>query len=227
MSSSMSRVAPLLETLRIDCSDLNDGLSVENGIDMFSGGTDRLRDVDLYHVPIPWSSRPLSGLEKIRITGINMSPGPSSSEITDVLRRCPKLRDFELAYHIEEVPALVATPSEGELAHLPFLTSFKLDLDNAKTFNGIILSVRIPTCAEFELMCLQPISNIFSNETSHLTTVLVSAIQHVSQMSLRLSSSSLWLRGWHKLTNEDININLDHHSPWEGLARLMNAPAQQ
>ncbi|KAG9019987.1 hypothetical protein FRB95_005289, partial [Tulasnella sp. JGI-2019a] len=89
---------PQLENLTVYCSDIGGKFAVEDSIDMFSEGADRLRHIDLFNVPIPWSSRLLSGLETIRIIGLNFGPSPTSSEITDVLRCCPELRSFELVY---------------------------------------------------------------------------------------------------------------------------------
>ncbi|KAG9026058.1 hypothetical protein FRB95_009461 [Tulasnella sp. JGI-2019a] len=217
----VSLSAPSLETLKIDCIEPEEEeLGIEGSIDIFSGGADRLRHVDLCNFPIPWNSRLLSRLETLKIS-ISDWPGgystPSTKEITDILRRCPELHAFEIAYHGEEdIHVIGGTTSETEAVCLPHLSSFTLDLDNAEAFSRIISSVRIPACKEFDLQCDDPMHNILSNEAGHLTAALLSVIQSVPEITVTLERSTLVL-----YSSLVIDIHLCHNSPWEDLAWLI------
>ncbi|KAG9026061.1 hypothetical protein FRB95_009464 [Tulasnella sp. JGI-2019a] len=217
----VSLSAPSLETLKIDCTEPEEEeLGIEGSIDIFSGGTDRLRHVDLCNFPIFWNSRLLSRLETLKISISDWPHGystPSTKEITDILRRCPELHAFEIAYHGEEdIHVIGGTTSETEAVCLPHLSSFTLDLDNAEAFSRIISSVRIPACKEFDLKCDGPMHNILSNEASHLTAALLSVIQSAQQITLTLGRSTLALS-----SGLGIDIYLCHNSPWEDLAWLI------
>ncbi|KAG8998399.1 hypothetical protein FRB93_013771 [Tulasnella sp. JGI-2019a] len=217
----VSLSAPQLEELTVDCSDVYEELFEEDNIDMFSGGADRLRPIVLLDVPIPWSSRLLSGLETLALIGSNFGFSPSSSEVMNVLRRCPELRDFELVHgDQEDIHTSFDTSTDGGIVHLPLLTSFTLDLDNAKAFSGIISSVRIPACTRFHLNYSKPTRNIFSNKTNHLTAALLSTIRRLPKISLSLSSSTVVLSGWQDPKNNVIDIALAHLTPWEDLNRM-------
>ncbi|KAG8997365.1 hypothetical protein FRB94_005994 [Tulasnella sp. JGI-2019a] len=215
--SLVSLSVPQLEELTM----IGNEMSVGDGIDIFSGGADRLRHIVLFYVPIPWGSRLLSGLEKLSITESSSRSCPSSSDIVDVLRRCPKLRRFELVHSGEDIYTSFGTSTEEDTVHLPLLTSFTLDLDNAKTFSEIISSVRIPACTELYLNCPKPTTNIFSNKINHLTAALLSAIQHASKISIGFSLYSLTLSAWHDSIGEVVSIALTHHTPREDLVRLI------
>ncbi|KAG9032435.1 hypothetical protein FRB95_001488 [Tulasnella sp. JGI-2019a] len=125
---------PRLEHLEIDCSDLSDEeLFIEDDIDIFCGGADRLRHLTLRDFPIPWCSHLLSQLKTLTISGWTcIWPSPSASDITDILRRCPKLSSFSFRYDTsDEIRGLEAIPLEAEVAHLPALTSLELRLEDA------------------------------------------------------------------------------------------------
>ncbi|KAG8995505.1 hypothetical protein FRB94_009125 [Tulasnella sp. JGI-2019a] len=127
--------APSLEGLRI-CRIGYEELSMNNSIDIFSGGTDRLRHIDLYNFSVPWTSGFPFQLETLKISAWPRDcPGLSTSEITDILRQCPKLRAFGLRHNGDNGGASLA---EAEVAHLPALTSFKLQLGHSGAFTRII-----------------------------------------------------------------------------------------
>ncbi|KAG8992481.1 hypothetical protein FRB94_011585 [Tulasnella sp. JGI-2019a] len=217
----VSLSVPSLEELKIDCTEVDEDPSMEGSINIFSGGADRLRHVDLSNVPIPWNSQIISHLETLKISGWStIHPGPSTREIIVILRRCPKLRTFELHYLGDEelLHDSDSTLSLMEVVHLPFLTSFTLELDNPEAFSQIISSVRIPACTSFNLHCDNPISDILLNN-SHLTAVLLSTIRSVPEISLKLKGSTLALNNW------SIDITLSHNSPSENLAWLMKHTA--
>ncbi|KAG8992483.1 hypothetical protein FRB94_011587 [Tulasnella sp. JGI-2019a] len=210
---------PRLEELIIDCYLMDEELQMGESIDIFSGGANHLRHIQLENFPIPWRSQLLSQLETLKISGSRRRPGPSTSEIADILRRCPELRTFQLEYHGDgEIPISGTTLSELEAVHLPLLKSFTLKLDNAEAFNRIISSVRIPACRKLHLKSCHPTGSIFSPETSHLTTLLLSRIQLIPRISMVLSTRALILTGCHGEGKSDIYIY--HSSPWEDLARL-------
>ncbi|KAG8999692.1 hypothetical protein FRB94_005995 [Tulasnella sp. JGI-2019a] len=214
--------APQLEELTVECSDVDAELSVGGNIDIFSGGADRLRHIHLLDVPILWSSRLLSGLETLAIVDSNFRFSPSSTEVMNVLRRCPELRDFELVHNNQEdIHTSFDTSTEEDIVHLPLLTSFTLDLDSAEAFGRIISSVRIPACTRFYLKCSNTTRNIFSNKTNHLTAALLSTIRHLPKISLSLLPSTVVLSGWQDLKINAIDIDLAHHTPWEDLVCLI------
>ncbi|KAG9025985.1 hypothetical protein FRB95_009530 [Tulasnella sp. JGI-2019a] len=205
---------PILEELKID---LSEGLSGEDGIDIPSGGADRLRHVELSFFPIPPSSRLLSGLETLKITGWpSTCPLPSTSEIADILRRCPKLRVFDFrSFSNRKLCVSGARPSEAGVIYLPALTSLSLYLGNANASRQIISSVRIPACTSLTLNCIKSMRNIFSNEGSHLAAALISTIQSVPEVLLSLKSSLFTL---YDRIRMDIKINIYSDSPGEDLA---------
>ncbi|KAG8991381.1 hypothetical protein FRB94_012552, partial [Tulasnella sp. JGI-2019a] len=211
LRSLVSLSAPSLEKLKIDCGGLWGDLPMEE-INIFDGGADRLRHVDLRDFPIAWSSQLLSRLETLKISGSKPRPGPSTSEIINVLRRCPELHTFKLSYKGEGgIRVSDAAPSEAEVVHLPALISFTLNLDNTNAIKRIISSIRIPACTCFHIFCHDPASNIFSNEASHLASALVSAIQSAPEISL---DSPL------------IDISLGTYSPSEDLTWLIEHTAE-
>ncbi|KAG9020463.1 hypothetical protein FRB95_004197 [Tulasnella sp. JGI-2019a] len=212
---------PMLEELTIDCGRMEYSRA-KNGfdIDIFSGRADRLRHVDLRYFPIPLNSHLLSRLVTLKMSGSYIWSGASTSEITDMLRRCPELRTFELESDEGEIP--VSMPSDAEAVHLPVLTSFTLQLENAQAaFSRILSSVRLPACTQFDLWCCNSTSNVFSDATCHITDGLSSTIQRLSDISLRLSSSKLELLGSHDQSNSTVSINVEHNLPWEDLAQLI------
>ncbi|KAG8992389.1 hypothetical protein FRB94_011635 [Tulasnella sp. JGI-2019a] len=189
-------------------------------INLFSGGADHLRHLDLSFFPIFWSSRLLSQLETLTIMGSPTVPGPSTSELTYILRQCPRLYEFVMTTS-GEIRVLGDTRSEVGIAHLPALESFTLHLQNPEAFNRILSSVRIPGCTTFSLECSRATRNIFSNEISHITTALLSAIRSTPDISLTLSSSHLNLFGRYTEDDPTIEISLIGDSPWEILASLI------
>ncbi|KAG8993416.1 hypothetical protein FRB94_010819 [Tulasnella sp. JGI-2019a] len=221
---------PLLEELKVVCYGLAREMRVEESIDMFGGGADRLRRIELIGFPMSWSSQLLSRLETLKILGyLYVYPGPSASQITDMLHRCPKLRIFELEYPgTEEIRVTGDTLSEREAAFLPNLISFKLDINGTEAFRQIIPSVRAPSCTQYNLRCSGSKSNIFSVETDHFTAVLLSTVQSVPEISLMLTAVSLQLTGRDHQSNTFINIELSHDMfspgrsmPWEDLVWLL------
>ncbi|KAG8986634.1 hypothetical protein FRB94_002633, partial [Tulasnella sp. JGI-2019a] len=167
LHSFVSVLVPNLEELKVGCSELREHPSMEEMINIFDGRADRLRHIDLRDFPLPWDSGILSRLETLKISRSRSWFGPSTSEITDILRRCPKLRTFGL--HYSEPHVVGAVPSEAEAVYLPALTSFSLNLSHASAFRQIISSVRIPACIDFRLVCGRLTSSIFPNEADHLT----------------------------------------------------------
>ncbi|KAG8991375.1 hypothetical protein FRB94_012546, partial [Tulasnella sp. JGI-2019a] len=215
LRSLVSLSAPSLEKLKIDCSGVREDVPIGE-INIFDGGADRLRHVDLYDFPIPWSSQLLSRLETLKIEGSSPQPGPSTSEITDILRQCPELHAFTLSYHDEgEIRVSDATPSAADVVPLPALTSLTLSLDNANAVRRIVSSVRIPACTHFHTVCHGPAGNIFSNEASHLAPVLISAIQSAPEISLKLGGSEFSLKSL------QIHISLKPDSALEDLTWLV------
>ncbi|KAG8979741.1 hypothetical protein FRB93_009881 [Tulasnella sp. JGI-2019a] len=221
----VSLSAPRLEELRINCLELGKASSVERGVDIFSGGAYRLRHIDISQFPISWGSRLLSGLDTLKISAKNLSHHPSTSAIMDILRRCPNLLAFELQYRGEVDTYVSVSPSEAGKVDLPSLTSFTLDLDDAMAFRQIIASVRIPACTMFVLGCRSTIGNVFRNEAQHLTAALLSTVGRISSIELRLAAFDLALTGWHDTYEPVIDIYLNHSSPWEDLAWLINPTA--
>ncbi|KAG9001703.1 hypothetical protein FRB94_004582 [Tulasnella sp. JGI-2019a] len=215
---------PLLEELMIDCGGVN-YLPTRKGFDieLFTGGADRLRHVDIRYFPIPLNSHLLSRLVTLKMSGSLISSGASTSEITGMLRRCPELCTFKLEYSgKEEIPVLGGIPSEIEVAYLSALTSFTLRLENAKAaFSRILSSVRIPSCTQFDLRCCDPTSSIFSDTTCDFADVLLSTIQRLSEITLALSPSELKLIGSHDQNNLAISIYSEQSRPWEDLAQLI------
>ncbi|KAG9018662.1 hypothetical protein FRB95_005945 [Tulasnella sp. JGI-2019a] len=211
---------PLLEELMIDCGGMT--FNDRSDIDIFSGRADRLRHIDLRYFPIPLNSYLLSRLVTLKISGSHVWSGASTSEITDMLRRCPELRTFELESDDDEILVSGVVPSEAEAAHLPVLTSFTLQLDNAKAaFSRILSSVRIPACSQLNLRSYDSTSKVFSNATDHLTDMLSSTFQSLSKISLTLSPLTLKVAGFRGHSNSAIRIYLDHDLPWEDLAWLV------
>ncbi|KAG9027908.1 hypothetical protein FRB95_007070 [Tulasnella sp. JGI-2019a] len=222
--------APRLEEIKISCREparMGPIAGMQGHIDIFRGGTDRLRHLDLCQFPILWSSQLLSGLETLKISASNLSHHPSTSHITDVLRRCPKLLAFELQYQgeIDHHTSVATRSSEAEAIHLPHVTSFTLDLDDMGAFKHIIASVRIPACARFALGCRSATCNIFPNEAHHIVIALLAVIRRLSCIELGLSASSLALVGWGDGCDPVIDIYLAHSSPWEELAWLTKPTA--
>ncbi|KAG9002470.1 hypothetical protein FRB94_003830 [Tulasnella sp. JGI-2019a] len=215
---------PLLEELIFDGGRV-ESWTAKNGfdIDIFSGGADRLRHVDLRYFPLPLNSHLLSRLLTLKMSGSCIWSGTSTSEITDMLRRSPELRTFELEYSGDDkIRVSGGIPLETEAAYLPVLTSFTLQLKHAKAaFSRILSSVRIPACTQFNLRCSNPTRNIFSNATCHLTDLLASTIQGLSDISLTLSESKLELIGSQDQSNLAVNIDFNHNLPWEDLAWLI------
>ncbi|KAG9032433.1 hypothetical protein FRB95_001486 [Tulasnella sp. JGI-2019a] len=189
-------------------------------INLFSGGADHLRHLDLSFFPIFWNSRLLSQLEKLTIMGSPTVPGPSTSELTYILRQCPRLYKFVMITS-GEIRVLGDTRSEVGIAHLPALGSFTLHLENPRAFNRILSSVRIPECTMFSLECSHATRNIFSNEISHITTALLSVIRSTPNISLSLSLSELNLTGRRTEDDPGIDITLNSDSPWEIPASLI------
>ncbi|KAG8981837.1 hypothetical protein FRB93_008325 [Tulasnella sp. JGI-2019a] len=214
---------PRLEELRITCSDDLVHELKGGSIDLFGGRADRLRHVDISYFPMLWSSRILSRLETLNIISSSTVPGPSTTELIDILRRCPNLRQFAMS---SEIRVSGAIPSKVEIARLPALKSFQLSVLDAETFNEIISSVRIPKCTQFDLMC-HAAEDIFSDKADHFTSALLLAIQFVLEIRLELSVSELTLSGRH--TENDpgpgIKVTLHSNSAWEILASLIDAAA--
>ncbi|KAG8989879.1 hypothetical protein FRB94_013906 [Tulasnella sp. JGI-2019a] len=198
-------------------SDVLDGIS----IDLFSGGADRLRHIDFSSFPMLWSSRLLSRLETLAIVGSHNVPGPSTNELTDILRRCPKLRAFRMKSFAE----IRVSQSKGGVAHLPALESFELYLNDAEGFNQIISSLRIPECRKFDVRCFNVTRNVFSNDTSHFTNAFLSAVPSSSNVSLLLDAFELDL--FERRTEGDVRINfsLNGDSVWEMLDPLIELTA--
>ncbi|KAG8995026.1 hypothetical protein FRB94_009500 [Tulasnella sp. JGI-2019a] len=218
---------PQLETLSIGYMGPKRGLLVEDRINMFSGRAGRLRHVKLCDLVIPLSSQLLSRLETLTITGARVSPGPSTNEIIDVLRRCPELRSFELDYSSEVgIRASGATVSEVEAVHLPLLISFDVRLTNAAAFNRIISSVRVPACTRFILTCNDPTSSIFSHESTHFMAALFSTIQCLPRIWLMLEVDGLSMGGSDNRSDTMISILLARSSPWEDLDLLIEATTE-
>ncbi|KAG8982304.1 hypothetical protein FRB93_008179 [Tulasnella sp. JGI-2019a] len=212
----VSLSAPRLERLEIDCREIGKNLSVGEGLDIFGGGADCLRHVSLLDFPIPWNTLLLSRLETLAIQTC-YTPGPSTSEITDILRRCPKLRTLQLIYSDQvDIRVSGAPPPEAEPIHLPFLTSCCLDFNNVKALNRVMSSVRIPACTQFYLHCDMLPSNNFSNGSSHLTPALLPTTGSILKTSFNLSSFNLALR-----TDKVINIKLYDTSSWDDLTHLI------
>ncbi|KAG8989834.1 hypothetical protein FRB94_013971 [Tulasnella sp. JGI-2019a] len=168
-----------------------------------------------------WSSRILSRLETLNIMSSSTVPGPSTSELIDILRRCPNLRQFAMSSEIRVSDTIL---SKVEIAHLPALKSFQLSVRDAETFNEIISSVRIPKCTRFDLMC-HAAEGIFFNEAGHFTSALLSAIQFVPEIKLSLSVFTPTLSERH--TEDDpgpgIKVTLHSNSAWKILASLIDA----
>ncbi|KAG8992390.1 hypothetical protein FRB94_011636, partial [Tulasnella sp. JGI-2019a] len=117
-----------MNKLKIQCGSRIAGVT----IGLFSGGADRLRHIDLRDCPMLWSSRPLSQLETLAITG---KFSPSTDELTDIFRRCLKLRMFGIKSSYIRV-----SRSKVEVVHLPALILFGLELKNTESFDRIISS---------------------------------------------------------------------------------------
>ncbi|KAG9024354.1 hypothetical protein FRB95_011621 [Tulasnella sp. JGI-2019a] len=212
----------LLETLSIGYMRPRRELSVDDRINMFGGRADRLRHVKLYDLVISLSSQLFSGLETLTIAGARVSPGPSTNEIVDVLRRCPELCAFELDYSgEEEIRTSDAIPSEAEEAHLPLLTSFNATLTNATALNRIISSIRVPACSEFTLACNDPTNHIFSNESTHFTTALFSTIHRLSRMWLKFDADGFSMDGQDDESDAGIDTLLVRGSPLENFALIL------
>ncbi|KAG9022257.1 hypothetical protein FRB95_000484 [Tulasnella sp. JGI-2019a] len=214
--------APRLEELKINCRELDNTRSLGESINIFGGGTNRLRRLDLFQFPIPWGSQVLSGLETLKISADHLSHRPSTSMITDILRRCLNLVTFELQYIGEVDTDVSVAVSKAKTVDLPSLTSFTLDLNDAVAFRQIVASVRVPACTTFVLGCRGTTGNIFRNAAEHLTAALVSIIRPISTIELRLSAFDLALTVWHDSYKPIIDIYVDHSSPWEDLAWLIN-----
>ncbi|KAG8980594.1 hypothetical protein FRB95_009462 [Tulasnella sp. JGI-2019a] len=208
---------PILEELKIK---LSQGLSSGGAIDIFSGGAACLRHIELSYFPIHPSSQLLSGLETLKIFEWPSDCSlPSTSEITNILRRCPNLRAFGFQLYSDrafQVPG--ATPSVAEAIYLPALTSFFLNLNDPNAFRRIVSSMRIPACTSLDLSCDGPISNILANEDSHLMSVFLSIIQAIPEISLELYGFKFVL---YNRNDNDINITFWSGSPWEDLAWLI------
>ncbi|KAG9008681.1 hypothetical protein FRB93_006227 [Tulasnella sp. JGI-2019a] len=220
LRGAVSLSAPLLEELEIDCGDVPADILEGENIDLFSGGADHLRHLSLSYFQILWSSPLLSRLETLTIMGSPIVPSPTASELTDILRRCPKLYKFAMIT-IDEIRVLGDARSEVGIAYLPALKSFTLHLRNPEAFNRILSSVRIPECTMFSLRCSRATRNIFSDETSHITTALLSAIRSTPNISLSLSLSELNLTGRRTEDDPGIDITLNGDSPWELLASII------
>ncbi|KAG9034625.1 hypothetical protein FRB95_012945 [Tulasnella sp. JGI-2019a] len=194
-------------------------LDMEEGIDMFCGGVDRLRHIDLSDFPIRWNSPLLSRLQTFKVTGSSgVWPPPSTSEILGILRQCPELRTFKLGYHGMGDPASGTTKSELNSVHLPFLEDFTLMHNDAHAITGIITSIYIPKCRKFHLTSYSPRNSIFSSGTSHFVAALLSAIQSLPEISITVTSTSLTLA-----CQGNANVYIRHHSPWEDFTLLIEA----
>ncbi|KAG9027092.1 hypothetical protein FRB95_008140 [Tulasnella sp. JGI-2019a] len=207
--------------------EISSGISVDltnvGSIDIFSGGAASLRHIKLYQIPFLWSSKLLSRLETLEIVGLYLGLCPTMHETLDILRRCPELHTFNLRYHYDDriPPSSIASPSESEVVHLNLLSSFTLRLENPAAFRRIISTARIPACTEFNLYCDSPSINLFSNETSHVTIVLSSALQSLSESLLTLSAYKLEVFG-HNGRERVKYLSLGGKPPWENLAWLMD-----
>ncbi|KAG8986969.1 hypothetical protein FRB94_002320, partial [Tulasnella sp. JGI-2019a] len=216
--------APRLEELILRCGNHQEVSPGPECMDIFREGADCLRHVTISTFPIPWSSRLLSGLETLNICWQGDLPGPSASQITDILRRCPGLRNFEFrqsAY--QDTPASGTSPPLAEVVHLPALTCFRLEHSNAEMFSSIISSVSIPACSKFHLRCCSSTYNIFSSKISHLKAALLPTLQTFPDVELILSHLTLQLRGSNDQNDSYIDILLFHESAWENLACLIES----
>ncbi|KAG9002894.1 hypothetical protein FRB94_003517 [Tulasnella sp. JGI-2019a] len=211
--------APMLEDLKISLKEHGEVTLVTESLDIFGGGADRLRHLDLYQFPIHWDSRILSRLGTLKISAEKLSYRPTTNQIIDILRRCPNLLAFQLRYRGQVDTHVSVAMLETEPVDLLVLTSFTLDLDGPKAFHQILSSVRIPACTTFALAC----SSTTSDTLGYLPAALLSAIQRLPKIEVRLSASNLALTGWHDTCEPVIDICLHRSSPWDDLAWLINA----
>ncbi|KAG8905671.1 exo-1,3-beta-glucanase [Tulasnella sp. 403] len=177
---------PQLEELSLSAHRRDGG----GQIDLFRGGAERLKKLDLWGVSIPWTSPLLLRLQVLRLMDLGDSAGVTTTHILNVLAQCTELSALRISgcsIHYSEAPNL---PARLELPHLRSLSIDRIAPPNAPFW--ILSRISTPKYDQFDLVCsfaghLLPDDPL--QKISHITPSLVHLVASAQRVAIALEGT--------------------------------------
>ncbi|KAG8892050.1 hypothetical protein FRB99_003150, partial [Tulasnella sp. 403] len=155
-------------------------------VELFRGGVERLKELDVSGVSMAWTSPLLSHLRVLRLASLGESAAVTTAHILTALAQCPEIS--ELRIHSCDIRDSHAPdlPTRLELPHLRIL-SFDCITPSAASYS-ILRGVSSPKYDQFTLMSHPravppPPDNLLSETISHIVPSLV----HLSTSARRVA----------------------------------------
>lgn len=197
--------------------------TVATHLDLFSQPTDRLRNLQLRGVTIPWSLITTSRLTTLELSGIPEENGPTFANRLDILRSSPQLR--RLLLHDVAIKDVAAETSHSSQAiDLPDLELFSVVRPAYSLADGLFERLCLPDTAHAELR-LAPASSFGFDLSSclsvleRLTKTFTSILERAPFASIILSTYEVTFAagsgGGHE-RNSSVTVKIYGRLEWIG-----------
>ncbi|KAG8892107.1 hypothetical protein FRB99_002958 [Tulasnella sp. 403] len=176
--------APKLEKLCV--SVYPTGVSASTRVELFRGGVECLKELELSGVSMPWTSPLLSRLRVLRLASLGESAAVTTAHILTALAQCPEiseLRIYSCDLRDSHAPDF---PTRLELPHLHVL-SLDCITPSAASYS-ILRGISSPKYDQFTLTSAvpSPPDNLLSETISHIIPSLVHLPTSARRVTIRL-----------------------------------------